>query len=143
MGLFFEDFILGQAYVGRSRTVTEADLINFAGVSWDFYPLHIDKEFAKNGMFGRRVAHGTFTFAAMTGAISQLEVFGETEALLGADGLKFIRPVFIGDTITPKFSVLGSKDHDKGGIITLTLEVSNQRMEVVMVCKVNLLIKKR
>src|ERR1700719_1640995 len=100
MSLYFEDFVLESATTSRGRTITEADIVNFAGLSGDFVELHMNEEFAKKGPFGRRIAHGALIFSISTGLMIQMTV--ELEAIIafyGVDRLRFIAPVFIGDTI--------------------------------------------
>src|ERR1700722_4191967 len=84
----------------RGRTITETDIVNFAGLSGDFVELHMNEEYARSGPFGRRIAHGALIFSISTGLMVNLP--DEQEAVIafyGVDKLRFIAPVFIGDTI--------------------------------------------
>jgi acyl dehydratase len=131
-GLFFDDFSLGQAWVSPARTITEADLTNFAGLSGDFNPLHTDEEFAKQTQFGGRIFHGPGVFAIATGLESRLGIKeGTAIAFLGMNwNLK--GAVKIGDTIRVEQQVAElrpSKSKDDRGIVTFDVQVKNQRDE--------------
>ena len=73
-GLYLEDFEIGKEYTSMCRTITEADVVNFAGLSGDFNPLHMDEEFGKSNLFGRRVAHGALGFIISTGMNNQMGI---------------------------------------------------------------------
>ena len=74
-GMYLEDFEVGKVYESGGRTITEADIVNFAGVSGDFNPLHMDEEFAKTNLFGKRIAHGALGFIISTGLSNQTGLF--------------------------------------------------------------------
>jgi len=142
--MYFEDFEEGQEFETPARTITEADIVNFAGISGDFNPLHIDEEFAKRSRFGRRIAHGALTFAIMTGLCARLGMLeGTVEAFYGVDKLRFTRPVFIGDTLKVRVRVVKKEDRGNAGLVTFHNEVVNQRGEVVLVCDTKILFRKR
>ena len=144
MALYYEDFEEGMVFETPRRTITEADIVNFACLSGDFNPLHVDEEFAKNTIFGRRIAHGALTFAVMTGLWDMLGIIkGTTIAFYGVDKLRFIKPVYPGDTLRVKITVTEKKEKETGGLVVLHNEVLNQRDEVVLVCDVKLLVKKK
>ena len=144
LGKFFEDFEEGQEFETPARTITEADVVNFAGISGDFNPLHIDEEFAKTSRFKKRIAHGVLTFAIMTGLWARTGFLeGTVEAFYGIDKLRFTRPVFIGDTIKARVKVVSKEDKGDFGMVTFHNEVVNQRGEIVMVCDAKILFKKR
>ena len=94
---FFEEFEVGQRWVTRGRTVTEADIVNFSGLSADFHPLHVDQDYAAQTRFGQRIAQGFLVMSMATGMVPADPE--KCEALYGVDKLRFLRPVFIGDTI--------------------------------------------
>src|SRR5262245_35584934 len=96
--LYFDDVAVGQQWVTLGRTVTEADIVNFAGVSGDFNPIHVDHEFAKTTMFGRPIAHGLLTLAIGSGLGVQNPLM-RTLAFLSIREWRFLEPVYIGDTI--------------------------------------------
>ena len=144
MALYYEDFKEGMIFETPRRTITEADIVNFACLSGDFNPLHVDEEFAKNTIFGRRIAHGALTFAVMTGLWDMLGIIkGTTIAFYGVDKLRFIKPVYPGDTLRVKITVTEKKEKETGGLVVLHNEVLNQRGEVVLACDVKLLVKKK
>lgn len=126
------------------RTVTEADVVNFAALSGDYNPLHTDEEFAKNGRFGRRIAHGVLTLAILTGMWDRIGIVaGSVEAFYGIDGLKFTRPVFFGDTIHARIKVVSKQERETSGMVTLSNEVLNQRGETVLICDTKLIIRRK
>lgn len=143
-GKYFEDLKIGEPFETRGRTVTEADIVNFAGVSGDYNPLHIDEEFAKKTRFGARIAHGVLTLSLMTGLWARLGILEETvEAFYRIERLRFTKPVYIGDTLHVKMKVVDKEEEGQSGIIVLENTVLNQKSEPVMVCTTNLLVKKR
>ena len=132
-GLHFDDFAVGQAWVSPGRTITEADLVNFAGISGDYNPLHTDEEFAKQTQFGGRLFHGPGVFAVATGLESRLGIKeGTAIAFLGMTwNLK--GPVQIGDTIHVEEQVAElrpSRSKPDRGIVVFDVQVRNQRGEI-------------
>jgi acyl dehydratase len=132
-GLYFDDFEIGMSWTSPSRTITEADMVAFAGISGDYNPLHTDEEFAKTTQFGGRIFHGPGVFAIATGLESRLGIKdGTAIAFLGMTwNLKAaVRP---GDTITVNQKVAGvqaSRSKDDRGVVTFDVQVVNQRDEV-------------
>jgi len=144
MALYYEDFKEGMVFETPRRTVTEADIVNFAGLSGDFNPLHVDEEFAKTTVFGRRIAHGALTFAIMTGLWDMLGIIrGTAIAFYGVDKLRFTKPVYPGDTLRVKITVKEKKEKGTGGLVVLYNEVLNQRDEIVLVCDAKVLVKRK
>ncbi len=95
----FEDYVVDRVATSRGRTITESDIVNFAGLSGDFVELHMNEEYAKRGPFGRRIAHGALIFSISTGLMMQMTTDHEAIiAFYGVDKLRFVAPVFIGDT---------------------------------------------
>ncbi len=140
----FEDYAVGEARETVGRTVTETDIVLHAGQSGDFYPHHMDAEFAKTTPFGQRVAHGTLIFTIAIG-LTASEV-NPAAFSYGYDRLRFIKPVFIGDTIRTRVTVSNKADDPKRpqvGRVTEKCEVLNQRDEVVMACEHILLVERR
>lgn len=132
--LYYEDFEPGMEFETPGRTVTEADIVNFAGVSGDFYSLHTDEEFAARTIYGGRIAHGLLVVSIVTGLWFRLGIFdGTLIALYGIDRLRFIKPVRPGDTVRAKLTVLEKAEKEKGGLVTIRNEVYNQRGELVAV----------
>jgi len=142
--LFLEDFEVGMTFETPSRTVTEADVVAFAGVSGDFNPLHTDEEFAKNGPFGRRIGHGVLTLAILTGLWDRLGFLtGSVEAFYGIDKLRFTRPVFFGDSLRATVRVVGKKEREANGMIVFSNEVVNQRGETVLICDTKVVVRRK
>ena len=144
-GLYLEDFTLGKTYCSLARTVTEADVVNFAGLSGDYNPLHTDEEFAKTGLFGTRVAHGALGFCISTGLSNQMGIYeGTTIAFLECT-VKYPAPLRIGDTVhvlvTP--TELRHSAKPGRGILKQHLELVNQDDQVVMESDQVLLMKSR
>lgn len=141
--LFFEDFRLGQKFITRARTVTEADVVNFAGLSWDHNQLHTDKEFAASTRFGERIAHGLLGVIIHAGLSYQLT----EDSILALLELswKFKAPIFIGDTIYVEQVVEALRESSQGdsGVLTFDKKIINQNGEVVQTGRTTLLIAKR
>jgi acyl dehydratase len=140
---FFEDYAVGETRQTLGRTITEADIVIHAGQTGDFYPHHMDAEWSKTQPFGQRIAHGTLIFGVavgLTAGVVNPEAFS-----YGYDRLRFLRPVFIGDTITVTVTVKEKRDGGKSpahGIVVELCEAKNQRGELVLVCE-HLLMAKR
>lgn len=106
-----------------SRTITETDIVNFAGISGDFYPLHTSEEFAKNTVFGRRVAHGLLTLSATSGLWTSSKLFKNSIiAFYGISRIQFMKPVFPGDTIRVRIKFLTKEKRKNGELLTFTSE---------------------
>jgi len=133
-GLKFDQFNVGDVYTTASRTVTEADVVNFAGLSGDFNPLHTNEEFAKTTPFGTRVAHGMLSAAIATGLANQLGIFEGTTLALMQMTTRFTGAVRFGDTIYLELTVAEMKESSKPGrgVITFDSKVKNQRGESVL-----------
>ena len=129
----------------RGRTVTEADIVNFAGLSGDFVELHMNEVYAANGPFGKRIAHGALVFSISTGLSVQMNQIQDTVvAFYGVDKLRFTRPVFIGDTIHVVKKVTGLEPKGAGrGVVTFETSVINQNNEPVLVYSDKVLLKAR
>ena len=145
MSLYFEDFTVGVEHVTRGRTITESDIMNFAGLSGDFIELHTNEEYARQSPFGRRIAHGMLTLSISTGLMTRMNLITDTVvAFYGIDKLRFVKPVFIGDTIHVKKTVLDTMAKGgTAGVVTFDTAVLNQNGEAVLVYRDKLVIKKR
>jgi len=142
--LYYEDFQIGSTFETPGRTITESDIVNFAGVSGDFYSLHTDEVFASKTMYKGRIAHGLLVVSVATGLWMRLGIFeGSLVALYGIDRLRFIKPVRIGDTIKVKITVVEKVDRGENGLVTLKNEILNQAGELVAVFDAKVLIAKR
>jgi len=132
-GLFYEDLEEGATYSTKSRTVTEADIVNFAGISGDFNELHMNEEHARKTAFGKRIAHGMLGLAICSGLVQQLDLYNDTlVAFLGLNW-GFKKPIFIGDTVYAEQTIKSkrlSKDPQRG-IVVLETRLKNQDGEVV------------
>ena len=131
--LYYEDFHLGQKFTTRARTVTEADIVNFANLSWDTNPLHTDAEFAKNTVFGERIAHGMLGLVIHAGLSQMLGIMeGTLLAFLGMTW-QFHLPIKIGDTVHVVQSVAEMRETSKPdrGVVTLDKQLINQHGKVV------------
>jgi len=134
-GLYFEEFEIGQQIVSMGRTITESDIGLFAGLSGDFNQFHTDEEYAKNSLFGRRVAHGMLILAIASGLAMRTGILeGTTLAFREISEWKFSKPVFIGDTIHVVMKVIEKKEMRRigGGAIFVQVSVVNQHDEMVM-----------
>ncbi len=147
MSKFFEDFEIGAELATHGRTLTEADVANFAGVTGDINPLHMDEEYARKTRFGRRVPHGQLIFVLALGLAERLvaPLFHESLiAFYGVDTLRFIKPVFIGDTITLRRRVERAEPRDDtAGVITFEDRVVNQNGQLCLRYFPKYLLKRR
>jgi acyl dehydratase len=140
---YFEDYQVGSTRETLGRTTTETDIVLHAGQRGDFYPHHMDAEWCKGQEFGRRIAHGTRVFTVAVG-LSAGDV-NPKAFTYGYDWLRFIKPVFIGDTLRLKVTLKEKRDSPKRldhGFVIELLEAISQQNEIVMVCE-HLLIVKR
>jgi acyl dehydratase len=139
---YFEDFTAGEIAVTRARTITETDIVNFAALTGDWYPLHTDIEYAKKGPFGERIAHGLLILSIANGLMPLYDM--AIVAFYGMDKVRFTAPTKIGDTIHVELEVVEKQDKgDIGGVITLKESVKNQRGETVALSTKKVLIAKR
>ena len=145
-GLYWEEWEVGAEWVTAGRTVTEADLVNFAGISGDYNPLHMDEEFCKATQFSTRIAHGPLVYAVAARLLFQLHLYDDTLiAFLGFKDLRFTAPVKIGDTIHARIKVTETRESSKPGrgVMKRRLQVVNQREEVVQESIQAFLLKRR
>ena len=140
---YFEDYTTGASRETLGRTITETDIVVHAGQTGDFFPHHMDAEWCKTQDFKQRIAHGTLVFSVAVGMTAN--EINPVAFSYGYDRLRFIKPVFIGDTIRVKVTIGDKRDHKKPnmGVVPELLEVTNQRQEVVLACEHLLLVRKR
>ncbi len=134
-GMYFEEFQLGQRIITAGRTITEADIINFAGISGDFNQMHVDEDYSKDSAFGQRVAHGLLVLSVISGLAVQTGVMeGTVLAFREVSEWKFAKPIFIGDTVHAELVVKEVKEIRRigGGSVTIEIGVNNQHGDVVM-----------
>jgi acyl dehydratase len=144
--LYFEDVEVGSTFTTLRRTITEADIVNFAGVSGDFNPLHMDAEFAKGSLFGQRVAHGVLVLGVATGLRQGIGLFdGTLMGLLELRTWRFLAPVFIGDTVRVETEITELRPTSKPdrGVMTQRISVLKQDDTVVQQGELVALLKRR
>jgi len=139
---YFEDYEIGEKRHSTGRTITEADVVMHAGQTGDFYPHHMDAEWCATQSFGQRIAHGTLIFSVGVGMTA-----GEINPhamSYGYDRLRFIKPVFLGDTIIAHTEIVEKRDHKKPeyGVVNERLGVTNQNGDTVLVADHLLLVKR-
>jgi acyl dehydratase len=142
---FFEDIEVGQEYVSPGRTVTEADIVAFAGLSGDYNVLHTDAEFMRTSIFGERIAHGLLGLAIQSGLGTR--AMPRPFATIAFLGLRwrFKGPIKIGDTIKVRIRVTDKRETSKPdrGIVVLQRTVTNQRGEVVQEGDTDVMVERR
>lgn len=143
--IFFEQYQIGSTKASHGRTITEADIVLHAGQTGDFYPHHMDAEFCKTQPFKERIAHGTLILSVAVGMLAG-EV-NEVAMSYGYEGIRFLKPVFIGDTITAQATITEKREYKKNpaefGLVDEKVEVMNQRGELVMVLTHIYLVQKK
>jgi acyl dehydratase len=139
---FFDEIEVGEEYESPGRTVTETDIVIFAGLSGDYNVLHTDAEFMKSSIFGERVAHGLLGLAIQAGLFTRATPEYATLAFAGLRW-KFKSPIKIGDTIYLRAKVIAKKETSTGGLVTLARTLRNQRDEVVQEGETDLLVERR
>ncbi|NUB93160.1 MaoC family dehydratase N-terminal domain-containing protein [Haloterrigena sp. SYSU A558-1] len=142
----FEDFEPGQEFESVGRTVTESDFVMHSALAGDWTELHTNKEYAEDGPFDGRIAHGPMTFVQATGFIYRTGIVERTAyAFLGMNYMDLPNPVYIGDTLSLEMEVSEKKDveHDDAGIVVLDTEMTNQDGTVVFQGDMKFLIKRK
>lgn len=143
---WFEDFEVGQRFSSQRRTITESDIVTFAGWSWDTNPVHTDAVHASEGRFGVRIAHGMLGLSVLMGLVSRIGVFEECSvALLGIDGWRFMKPVIAGDTVRCEVEIVGVRRTSRGdtGVLERSFTLINQRDELVQSGRIPLMVAVR
>jgi 3-hydroxybutyryl-CoA dehydratase len=142
--LTFNDLVVGDEWESARRTVTETDVVLFAGLSGDFNPMHVDHSSSQSGPFGRPVAHGLLGMSIATGLISQAPRI-DTVALLGILEWKFLHPIAFGDTIhaVSKVESLEPRSNGRRGVVTWLRRVFNQNGVVVQEGRTQTLVRAR
>lgn len=142
---YYEEYEMGTAWTSHGRTITEADIVNFAGLSGDFHPSSMDEVFARESKFGRRLAHGALTFSVTIGLAWQMKM-NTKNFTYGIDRLRFIRPVFAGDTIRVVGTVTAISDYEKDpslGTVVFRYDSFNQDDDIVFSCIHQMLVARR
>ncbi|WP_235491883.1 MaoC family dehydratase [Leifsonia sp. Root112D2] len=142
---WFEDYEVGESRLSTGRTITETDVVMHAGQTGDFFPHHMDAEWAATQPIGARIAHGTLIMSVAVGMTAG--DINPCSMSYGYDRVRFIKPVFIGDTITVTAEITEKADHakrpDAFGYVHERVTVTNQRHETVLVLTHVYLVNKR
>lgn len=146
---YFEELEIGETLISPRRTVTETDIVNFAGISGDFFYAHMDDIAARESMFEKRVAHGYFVLSAAAGLFVH-PAKGPVLANYGLENLRFTKPVYIGDTIQAKLTCKRKTYKEKrqpedipNGVVEWYVEVVNQEDEIVAVYTILTLVQRK
>ncbi len=134
-GMWYEEFEVGQQIISPGRTITEGDIVTFAGLSGDYNQIHTNAEFASKSFFGKRVAHGLLGLSISAGLAMRTGILeGTVIAFREINNWKFSGPVFIGDTVHAEMTVVETKAVPRlgGGSVIIEISLKNQRDEVTM-----------
>jgi 3-hydroxybutyryl-CoA dehydratase len=134
-GLYFEEFEVGQKIMTVGRTLTESDIVTFAGLSGDYNQIHTDVEYSTATTYGQRVAHGLLGISIASGLAMRTGILENTVIFFREiNNWKFIKSIFIGDTIHVEMEVAETKALPRigGGSVVITLDVKKQSGETVM-----------
>lgn len=139
---FLEDHVVGSRTVTPGRTVTEADVVGFAGLSGDWHPVHTNADYARQGPFGERIAHGMLVLSIATGLV---EIDNETGiAFYGIDRLRFVQPTRLGDTIHVVSEVSAVEPRDAtAGVVTTEVRVENEHEELLVAATFRIMVRRR
>ncbi len=145
IGMYFEEFEVGSKMVTRGRTITDSDLVQFAGLTGDFNPMHTDAEYMKSHMLQQRVAHGLLSLSYAMGQAYQLGILERTVLAFRELEMKFSVPVFIGDTIHAELTVSEKTEAKRlgGGLVKLDMRIVNQAGKIVQKGSISLLMASR
>jgi 3-hydroxybutyryl-CoA dehydratase len=144
-GLYFEDLAVGWTVSTKGRTITEADVVNFAGLSGDFNPLHVDADFGEKTEFGARVAHGALVLSIATGLTYQAGFMEDTVMAFLSLEWKYSLPTFLGDTIHCEVEIIDLKLMRRlgGGKVVLSVKILNQEGKVIQRGEWTVLVRSR
>jgi acyl dehydratase len=143
---YLEDLTAGDTFTTGARTLTEADVVGFAGLSGDFNPIHTDAEFAKETPYGQRVVYGLLGISILTGLLDRTGLFsGSAIAMLGINEWKFTAPIFIGDTVHVRLTITDVRRTSKPdrGVVGRFFELINQDGAVVQKGNIDLMVRSR
>ena len=132
---YLEEHVIGELHLTTGRTITEADIVMHAGQTGDWYPHHVDAAWCATQPFKQRIAHGTLIFSVGIGMAAS--IINPRSMSYGYDRLRFIRPTFIGDTITVRTTYKEKREHKREGygLLVELVEVLNQDDKVVLSCE--------
>ena len=144
-GKTFDDLNIGDEVRTTGRTITETDVVNFAGISGDFHPEHMNEEYAKKSPLNGRIAHGLLTTAVATGMVNQTGITEGTTIAVLEMRERFIKAVRFGDTIRSVFKIINKKETKKPdrGIVTAALTVLNQKNETVLEAEIVMMLYRK
>ena len=133
-GRTFDEFVIDEEIVSGARTLTEADVVNFACLSGDFHPEHMNEEYARKGPLGERIAHGLLVLSMATGLLNQTGAFEGTSIAILEVTTRFVKAVKFGDTIRAIQKIVGKKETSKPdrGVLTSRITVLNQNDEMIL-----------
>jgi len=138
----FDDFQIGEKIITKGRTITEADIVSFAGLSGDWHQLHTNIEYARKGPFGERIAHGFLVMSVASGLMPLEEM--AVIAFYGMDRVRFLGPTKIGDTISVEMQVDEKKpQNETSGVVSFQTSIKNQRKDSVVVFTMKMLLGKK
>ena len=143
---YLEDLQAGATFESPARTITESDVVGFAGLSGDFNPIHTDVEFAKDTPYGQRVVYGLLGLAILTGLLDRTGLFSGTAiAMLGIRDWRFRGPIFIGDTIHFRLTIEAVRRTSAGdrGVVERHFALLNQHGDVVQEGRIDIMVRAR
>ena len=144
--MYFEDFVPDQVFTSSARTITETDLTMFAMLSGDWNPVHVDEEFARATPYGKRLVHGLYGPAIMTGFLQQLGIFdGSAIAMLNVSQLDFLKPLLVNDTVHLRLTILSARLTKDGtrGVVGRRFELVKHGGEVAQAMLSDVLVRRR
>jgi acyl dehydratase len=141
---FYDDLAVGRVFKLPARTVTESDLVGFAMLSGDWNPIHTDREFATDTIYGQPVVYGLLSLIMMTGLMDRSGIFsGSAIAMLDITEWRFEKAVFVGDTLSATVEIVSKRLTSSGdrGVVDRLFRITNQRGEVVQIGHIGLMIR--
>lgn len=143
--MYYEDFEVGQEYVTSGRTISESDVVQFAALTGDWNALHTNEEYCKTTQFGRRIAHGLFGLSLMEGMKYRMGHFDGTAIASLGWTVKFVKPIYIGDTVRVKVRIKALRESKKPdrGVLDEEVLLVNQRDEVLTEAEHGVLLLRR
>lgn len=138
---YYDEMVVGQRWISQGRTVTETDIVAFAALTGDWYPLHTDITYASTTRFGKRIAHGLLVLGIASGLL-RIDP-GTLVAFYGMDRVRFLQPTFIGDTLHVEMVVTALKDRGhEDGLVTFEQRITNQNQETVAISILKIVLAK-